>query len=46
MIKMHDNEQEVNATLVQSLLKAMPSMGRFSELNPILSSGTDNAFYP
>ncbi len=42
---MHDNEQEVNITLVQSLLKEQCSQWADLALNAILSSGTDNALF-
>jgi aminoglycoside phosphotransferase (APT) family kinase protein len=45
MTKMHDNEQEVNTALVQSLLKEQCPQWADLELNPILSSGTDNALF-
>lgn len=45
MTKMHDNEQEVNTALVQSLLKEQCSQWANLELSPILSSGTDNALF-
>lgn len=45
MTKMHDNEQEVNTTLVQSLLKEQCPQWDNLELSPILSSGTDNALF-
>jgi aminoglycoside phosphotransferase (APT) family kinase protein len=45
MTKMHDNEQEVNAAIVQSLLKKQCPQWADLELSPILSSGTDNALF-
>lgn len=45
MTKMHNNEQEVNAALVQSLLKEQCPQWADLELSPILSSGTDNALF-
>ena len=45
MTKMHDNEQEVNLELVQSLLKKQCPQWAELELKPILSSGTDNALF-
>ncbi len=42
---MHDNEQEVNTALVQSLLKEQCPQWADLELSPILSSGTDNALF-
>lgn len=45
MTKMHDNEQEVNAVLVQSLLKKQCPQWADLELRPIFSSGTDNALF-
>jgi aminoglycoside phosphotransferase (APT) family kinase protein len=45
MTKMHDNEQEVDTALVQSLLKEQCPQWADLELNPILSSGTDNALF-
>lgn len=45
MTKMHDNEQEVNATIVQSLLKKQCPQWADLELNAILSSGTDNTLF-
>jgi len=45
MTKMHDNEQEVNTALVQSLLKEQYPQWADLELSPILSSGTDNALF-
>lgn len=42
---MHDNEQKVNLDLVRSLLKEQCPQWANLELNPILSSGTDNALF-
>jgi aminoglycoside phosphotransferase (APT) family kinase protein len=45
MVKMHENEQEININLVRSLLKIQCPQWADFELKPILSSGTDNALF-
>lgn len=42
---MHDNEQEINLTLVQTLLNEQCPQWANLELKPILSNGTDNALF-
>lgn len=45
MTKMHDNEQEITLELVRSLLKKQCPQWAELELQPIHSSGTDNALF-
>ncbi|MFJ1267908.1 aminoglycoside phosphotransferase family protein [Legionella lytica] len=45
MAKMHDNEQEITIALVESLLKKQCPQWADLELQPIRSSGTDNALF-
>lgn len=45
MAKMHDNEQEITIELVKSLLKKQCPQWADLKLQPIHSSGTDNALF-
>lgn len=45
MVKLHDNELDITANLVFQLLKKQCPQWADLPLQPILSSGTDNAIF-